>query len=218
MFLVSKYNNAGLLWYIYGLINGGLLGFALIFLFVPGKVFLLLPLAAIAVAVLLFGHYCYGSYGQRLRKNVDGPMRISLISVLMLLVPLIMLLVLIVVLIASSTQSASLVLTYGFTIFFGWITAIILGMTFKTLPFIVWNKVYHHRAGLGKTPNPRDLFSGRLFRYMSLAYTGGVLLFSSGILLGNLVLLQSASVLLLLTAVLYNWNVLKVVGHKPLAL
>jgi hypothetical protein len=54
-------------------------------------------------------------------------------------------------------------IAYGFIIFFGWITAIILGMTFKTLPFIVWNKVYHQQAGKGKTPNPKDLFSATDF-------------------------------------------------------
>ena len=35
------------------------------------------------------------------------------------------------------------------------------------------------------------------------------------ILLNNILILQSASVLLLLVAVLYNWNVIKILVHKP---
>ena len=107
---------------------------------------------------------------------------------------------------------------YGFIIFFGWITAIILGMTFKTLPFIVWNKVYHQLAGKGKTPNPKDLFSNTIFKWMSVAYIFGFVLFTAGILLDFTWLLQIAAALLLVTALLYNWNVIKLLMHKPASL
>jgi hypothetical protein len=108
-----------------------------------------------------------------------------------------------------------LFIVYGFFIFFGWITAIILGMTFKTLPFIVWNKVYHNLAGKGKTPNPKDLFSNIVFKWMSLSYIAGFLLFTAGILFHYIVMLQFAAFLLLLTSFLYNWNVVKMLMHKP---
>ena len=85
-------------------------------------------------------------------------MKISLLSVGLMLLPILVLLLIIGLLLASPTNP-KLVLAYGFMIFFGWITALIFGMTFKTLPFIIWNKVYHLQAGLGKTPNPKDLFS-----------------------------------------------------------
>ena len=102
--------------------------------------------------------------------------------------------------------------------FFGWITAIILGMTFKTLPFIVWNKVYHHLAGKGKTPNPKDLFSNKVFKWMSVAYILGFVMFTAGILFHSTIVLQIAAALLLLTSLLYNWNVIKLLMHKPVSL
>ncbi len=215
MFLISKYNNVRQLWWIYGLINGGLLAFVFLFLYTNTKMLLIFPLFAIAAAIVLFGHFCYSSYRQRIRKKVDEQMRMSLLSVLMMLLPLVFLLVIIVLLVLSPAQHVSLVIAYGFIIFFGWITAIILGMTFKTLPFIIWNKVYHRLAGKSKTPNPKDLFSDNVFKWMSLSYIFGFVSFTAGILFQYTVVLQAAALLLLVTSLLYNWNVIKLLMHKP---
>lgn len=145
-------------------------------------------------------------------------MKVSLLSVLMMLLPVIFLVIIITLLILSPKENVSLIITYGFIIFFGWITAIILGMTFKTLPFIVWNKVYHHLAGKGKTPNPKDLFSKKVFKWMSVAYILGFVMFTAGILFYSAIVLQIAAALLLLTSLLYNWNVIKLLMHKPVSL
>lgn len=217
MFLISKYNNPKRLWWIYGLINGGLLVFIMNFLYADNKPGTIISLLAIAAAIMLFGNYCYQSYQQRIRKKVDEQMKISLLSVLMMLVPVIFLVVIITLLSLSGEENISLVISYGFIIFFGWITAIILGMTFKTLPFIVWNKVYHQLASKGKMPSPKDLFNNTVFRYMSVIYIFGFVLFTLGILLNNKIVLQVGACSLLVTSVLYNWNVIKLVMHKPAA-
>ncbi len=214
LFLVSKYDNPRLLWLIYGLINGGLLGFVFIFLFFRAISFYLLPLLVIALALILFGYYCYQSYKHRLRRQVDEQVKISMLSVGMMVLPVIFLLIIILFLLVSE-MNTRLVLLYGVSIFFGWITAIILGMTFKTLPFIVWNKVYHLRAGIEKTPSPKDLFSNKLFNAMGIGYLAGFILFITGIYLSNIFLLKFATAFLLLTAVLYNWNAGKTLLHKP---
>ena len=218
MFLISKYNNNRQLWWIYGLINGGLLSFVYIFLYTDSKSLLSIPLLAVAASIVLFGDFCFKAYQQRIRKKVDEQMKVSLLSVLMMLLPVIFLVIIITLLILSPKENVSLIITYGFIIFFGWITAIILGMTFKTLPFIVWNKVYHHLAGKGKTPNPKDLFSKKVFKWMSVAYILGFVMFTAGILFYSAIVLQIAAALLLLTSLLYNWNVIKLLMHKPVSL
>lgn len=215
MFLISKYNNTKQLWWIYGLINGGLLAFILIILYTVNRSLLIIPLLAIAAAIILFGDFCIRSYKQRIRKKVDEQMKVSLLSVLMMLLPLLFLAIIITLLILSTKENTGLVLSYGFIIFFGWITAIILGMTFKTLPFIVWNKVYHHLAGKGKMPNPKDLFNDTIFKWMSVAYILGFVLFTTGILIQSIIILQIAATLLIITSLLYNWNVIKLLLHKP---
>jgi len=137
-----------------------------------------------------------------------------MLSVSMMALPVIFLLIMIIFLLVSAVNTR-LVLLYGVSIFFGWITAIILGMTFKTLPFIVWNKLYHLRAGIEKTPSPKDLFSNKLFTAMGVGYLSGLLLFITGIYLSNIFLLKFATAFLLLAAVLYNWNTGKILLHKP---
>ena len=214
MFMVSKYVNNGLLWTIYVLVNTSLLFFLFSFLYFPGVSFSM-PIAAIFLSLILFGYYCYNAFHQRIRRQLDEPMKFSLLSVMMMLLPIIFL--------ASITGwlltdqlNTKMVLIYGFVIFFGWITAIIFGMTFKTLPFIVWNKVYHQKAGLGKTPNPKDLFNSRIFIIMALAYLPGFILFIIGAYLSDVFVLNFATGFLLLAAILYNWNVIRVILHKPL--
>jgi hypothetical protein len=132
----------------------------------------------------------------------------------MMVIPVIFLLITIVLLI-NSIEDPKLALAYGFCIFFGWITAIIFGMTFKTLPFILWNKTYHDKAGTGKTPNPRELFSNKMFQAMTVFYLSGFLIFVFGILFSNNFILKGAAVLLFIAAILYNGNVLKMIFHKP---
>lgn len=215
MFLISKYNNVKQLWWIYGLINGGLLIFIFLFLFANNRVLLLIPLIAVAMAIILFANFCYKSYKQRIRKKVDEQMQVSLLSVLMMILPILFLIAIIILLVMTTTENMSLIISYGFIIFFGWITAIILGMTFKTLPFIVWNKAYHHLAGKGKTPNPKDLFSSTIYKYMGVVYILGFVLFTVGILCHFILLLQLAAVFLVITSLLYNWNVIKLLMHKP---
>ena len=215
MFLISKYDDHKILWRIYFLINAGLVIFIVTFFLGLSSSVYLLPAAIVLSALFLFAKFCRNAYRQRIRKQVDEQMKISLLSVVMMLLPIVLLVVLI-ILLAFSRANTKLVLAYGFSIFFGWITAIIFGMTFKTLPFIVWNKVYHDKAGLGKTPNPKDLFSTKIFNSMGIAYLIGFVFFAAGILLVNTIVLQSATILLLITAVLYNWNVWKMLVHKPL--
>jgi hypothetical protein len=88
-------------------------------------------------------------------------------------------------------------------------------MTFKTLHFILWNKTYHNKAGMGKTPNPRELFDNRIFQIMTVFYLTGFILFAAGILINNVFILRTAALLLMITAFLYNTNVFKMMMHKP---
>jgi len=213
LFLISKYSNTKLLWWVFALINFGLLLFVVLFLLAPATSFFLIPIVAVPLALILFGYFCYQSYKHRLRKSVDEQMKTSLLSVLMMLAPFILLIV-ITGWLFTGKMSERIVLVYGFIIFFGWITAIIFGMTFKTMPFIVWNKLYHDKAGIGKTPNPKDLFSNRVFKIMVLVYLAGFVLFITGASFANVLLLTISSGILIVAAALYNWNVIKLYLHK----
>lgn len=211
MFLISKYENKKLLWLIYALINVGLISFGILFL--SELIFLYpLPFVLVGMGVTLFGFYIFKSYKLRIRKKVDEQVKTSILSIALMVIPLIILIGL--TIIFTSASSIKLVLLYGFTIFFGWITAIILGMTFKTLPFIIWNKVYHNIAGISKTPNPKDLFSSPIYIITSITYILGLVVFGIGIIYEYLMTLNLGAALLFITALLYNYNVFKILFHK----
>jgi len=217
MFLISKYENTKTLWSIYGLINGGLISFIFIFLKDAPQVCYMLPVLCVAIAIILFAGYCSKSYHVRIRRQVDEEMKISLLAVVMMALPLVFLIAVIVTLISFATD-VHLVLAYGFTIFFGWLTAIILGMTFKTLPFIIWNKVYHARAGTGATPSPKALFSSQVFHIMAICFIIGFFGFAAGIIISSGLATKIGAGLLLVCAFLYNVNVFKLLFHKDIML
>ena len=208
LFLISKFSNPGILWLIFWLVNLSLLLFILIFYFLPIS-YSLIPDVMLFAAILLFIYYCIAAYKQRIRKQVDEQVRLSLLSAIMMALPLILLFIILLIFINRKAENNAFMVAYGFIIFFGWITAIILGMTFKTLPFIVWNKVYRKRSGQGKTPSPKDMFSNTVFKIMCVAYLLGFIIFICGLLFPQSILLKPGALLLLITAILYNWNVIK---------
>jgi len=212
MFLISKYTNTKTLWTVFSLINLALVAFIVIRLAGIAAPVFYAPFLLVLAALLLFGQYLFKAYKARIRRQVDEQMKLSLLSILLLLLP--MLTLVLIIYFVSRNATTPLVLLYGFCLFFGWITAIIFGMTFKTLPFIVWNKVYATRA-LGATPAPKDLFSASLFNATSVCYLAGFFLFAGGIILSLTLLLKGGGLLLLAAAVLYLVNVLKTILHQP---
>lgn len=213
MFLISKYHNPKLLWWIYGLVNAALLLMIATQTLSALAALVYAPGVLVFAAVLLFMYFIYQSHRQRIRKKVDEPMRLSLLAVALMLLPVLILIA--TLLITQHSSESAMVLTYGFVIFFGWITSLILGMTFKTLPFIVWNWLYHSKAKSGKTPSPKDLFSTPVVIAMAIFYVVGLLSFVLGILTGNEMIMKAASAGLIVGAFLYNVNIFKILFQKP---
>ena len=211
MFLISKYTNERLLWWIYALINIALVIFILDEIRVRIDWVSYLSIGLIGSGLLLFGFYCWKCYRYRVRKKVDQQMKISLGAVGMMMLPL---LILGMVGKGSMGDHAGLVTAYGFCVFFGWMTAIILGMTFKTLPFIVWNKIYRYQSAKRRTPDPKDLFSHPIFLVMLVSYGIGFFGVLFGLLFKSLPILQFSVGGLIFSAGLYVWNVFRVVFHQ----
>lgn len=213
MFLISKYTNDKTLWQIFILINLSLVGFIIFKLMNCPTTYYYIVLALGLIGIALFGNFCRMAHKVRIRKSVDEQMKVSLLSVLQMLFPIIALLI--VIILFPSKKYADMSILYGFCIFFGWLTAIIFGMTFKTLPFIVWNKVYSKKAHVGRTPVPKDLFNENIFNGMTLAYILGFILFITGMILSLNIVLKIATIALVLAASLYVSNITIILLHKP---
>ncbi|MCZ2224229.1 MAG: cytochrome C oxidase subunit I [Chitinophagales bacterium] len=213
MFLISKYTNDKTLWKIFWLVNISLISFIVFKTLELSTLYYYISILLAFIAVLLFADHCLKAKKVRIRKNVDEQMKTSLLSILQMILPLIVLIITLIFL--PTKQHDNIILLYGFCILFGWITAIILGMTFKTLPFIVWNKVYHKKAYTGKTPAPKELFNEKVYKLMLIMYIAGFVLFIFGTIFLISLIVKIAAVALLFAAVLYVTNTSKVLLHKP---
>ncbi len=214
MFLISTYSNNTLLWLIYILINGALSAYVFMFLLEGNDLLVLMPSVLLTIGILAFIYFCFMTFRLRLRKKVDEQMKISLLSIMLIFIPLLLLFAIIASSAVSGAQNIKLTIAYGFLIFFGWITAIILGMTFKTLPFIVWSRIYQTGSGRERVPSPRDMFNNTMFRVMSLAYLAGLIVFTTGILINGGLMLRIGAFFILLTAILYCWNIILLMSHN----
>ena len=210
MFLISKYTDNKTLWLIFGLLNVALVSFSCFYLHTHAPVLFYIPLFLGLAAIALFGRHCYRAYHLRIRKSVDRQVKTSLLSVAQMLLALVVAFAFF-----SDGNTAGVALIYGFCIFFGWLTAIIMGMTFKTLPFITWNKAYHNRAHQGKTPAPKELFNEHVYNVMLYTYLGGFALFILGIVVQHQLVLKVAASALVIAAILYLYNAMITVTHKP---
>ena len=206
MFFISKYENQILLKYIYYILHLSMLIFILSQTFFIASILLYISIFGIIISILMFIYFIWKSFNQRIKKQIDLAMKAAPFSKLMLLIGICLLLFLIV------KNDASIVVGYGFVVFFGWISLLILGMTFKTLPFIMWNDKFANSKDI---KNPKDLYSTVLLKILLWIYTIGVVFTLFGILLKLKLMLMLSTMLLCLGAFVYVVNVFKILFITP---
>lgn len=213
MFMVSHGLDSRKLHLAYYAVNGGLLAgiLALGLQWRPG---VLAGIAGVVAGLLLFLSFLWEAYRKRVKKQLDIGMKQSALAFVLLLFPLVLVVVLSLPAGFLKNITVPAVIAYGAALLLGFITALIMGQTYKTLPFIVWLKVYRSLVGKGKTPLPRDLYSERAANIQLWAFAAGFSVLLAGILLQRPGLISAGGLLLLLSATFYNFNILKVV-FKP---
>jgi hypothetical protein len=161
MFLVSSYQSTKLLTCSYYLIVGALLYFLVdSYLFgLSLRTYLIFTIGATGlICYFIFIVKCLRS---RLRKHIDLPMMNSFLSFILLKIATLTVPFIVYFHLKNNPATIRFSMIYGEFMLMGWITALILGQTFKTLPFIVWVKHYEHLTGKFKTPMPADLLCFR---------------------------------------------------------
>lgn len=214
MFLVSSYQNTRLLSFSYYTIVSAVLLFAIdsYFFGINYKTYIIAVVGVTGImAYLLFIIKCFRS---RLRKRVDIPMMSTLISFTLLTIAIVIIPFIIYYHLKSNPVSIRYSLTYGVLLLMGWVTALILGQTFKTLPFIVWIKHYEHLTGKVKTPMPADIFNTDLLKVQSAGFMLFCMTFIPGCFFALPWLMYVGLVSLLITALAYLSNVIIVLFHK----
>jgi hypothetical protein len=216
MFLVSSYQNARLLTFSYYLIVGSLLYFLIdSYLFgLSFRTYLIFTTGAAGIACYLF--FILKCLQSRLRKHIDLPMLNSFLSFILLKIATFTVPFIIYFHLKNSPLTIRFSMIYGEFMIMGWITALILGQTFKTLPFIVWVKHYEHLTGKFQTPMPANLFADSLLKAQTVSYLVFCLTFMPGCYFVFQPLIYIGIAALIITATLYVANILIVLFHKTI--
>ncbi|MBS1659992.1 MAG: hypothetical protein JST68_02965 [Bacteroidetes bacterium] len=215
MFLLGKSSKTRLLYLSFTLQNAGLLGFILDSLLAgPSGRFLFYEIL-IVTGIAAWLIWLYDCFKNRARKAIDWPMKHVALSILCLLAAILFP----PILYYAGHSPWSLV--YGLFLFQGWITFLILGMTFKTLPFIVWNQRYKNLNqrdkngnGKAKIPMPKHLYHEKWLPYQLVIHSISLLLLLTGIIIKSSLLIRLAVFTGLAAALLYTSNVAAVLFHK----
>jgi len=213
MFMVSHELTKKKLTLSYYLINGGL-ALGILCLFFQWNVGIISAIILVISGVISFLSFIAEAVKKRVKKQLDIGMKQSVISFLILTISLIILLILLVGTNYIEAMSISLIIGYGTTLLIGFISSLIMGQTYKTLPFIVWLKVYRGKVGKGKIPFPKDLYSEKIAIAQLWSFAIGFTLLLTGIFMVNEIFVRSGATVLLFSVTLYNSNLLKIVFHK----
>jgi len=214
MFLISHDLNKNKLNYSFYLVNIGLLMLGLDWFFWGGSILIPLYWLSISSGILIYLSFVVNAYRKRLRKELDIGMKHTALSVLAMLIPVMTSLLILLGLEFGLMPQLRVTTIYGFTIIFGIITPIILGQTFKTLPFIIWLHKYKQFVGKFKTPLPKDLYSDLLVKIQFYSFNIAFLILLAAFVYESKMMVTIGSYTLLVTAVMYNLNVFKIVLHK----
>lgn len=215
MFLVSKQQRAGLLSWSYYLINAGLIFFVTDTYFsgLNNKTYMAVLIALAGIACwLMFIACCFRS---RMRKTIDLPIWHSLISFMLLGIAIFILPLIVFNHIKADSRAVDYTTLYGSLLFMGWISSLILGQTFKTLPFIVWLRHYQHLAGKDTIPMPADIFKTKLLKLQFVMFLIFILSFYTGVFYKSAILINSGLGCFLAVSLVYLSNVIIVLFHQP---
>ncbi len=214
MFLVSHELNDKKLKYAFYFINSGLVALSINWFFIHQNSIDILFWLFIVIGISFFLSFVYDSYKKRMRKKLDIGMKPTMLSMISVFSPIVMSLIITLGFGIEQKLINRVITLYGFSIIFGFITTLILGQTYKTLPFVIWLDKYTNLVGKTKTPMPRELYSEKIANihfYIYLLFLSFMIL---GIFFNNIWLIRIGSYLLLMVAVLYNINVFKMIFHK----
>lgn len=214
MFLIVHKLPTRLLHYAFYLINAGLVLLSAGYYYYPETWFLATSALLVIAGVIAFLGFNHVAFSKRIRKKLDVGMKLSAAAFIMLAVSLVLGTFAVISPDFIGVFQTRIEVAYGVLIVLGFLTALVLGQTYKTLPFIIWLQKYQSKVGKTKVPLPQELYSDKLANYHFYTFVSGIVALMAGILLSEVSVIKSGAVLIVITAALYNYNVFKIILHK----
>lgn len=196
-------------WTAFGLVNAGILGVVIEFLLDKPLYCSLI----VAAGLFMFSYQVVLIMKGRMRKAMDIGLRHAVLAY-----GYIPLAAIVGVYIALSHAVPALrqrfVLIYGFTVVFGCITFLVIGMMYKVVPFLVWFHKYSDKVGKEKVPLLKDMFSERLGNIQFYLINIGVPGVIAGLLIGNQIVVGLGTAIMFISSLLFGYNMLVVFTRK----
>ncbi len=215
MFLIVHRTKENLLKWGFYLINGGII---VIFAttFISGTPYLLNQISFISIlaGLVLFLLFNYDVFSHRMRRKLDIGMKLSAIGLIMFAVSVLSFVALYFGNGVFGLAVGRLEILAGLMLVYGFFTGLILGQTYKTLPFIIWLFYYQKLVGKQKVPLVADLYSDRLAEIHMFSFLLSVVLFVIGLLFSIKIVLLIAALAMLFTSLVYGFNVYKMIFHR----
>lgn len=213
MFMVSHNVSTGRLKFTYYAVNAGLVA-GLVSLYIQFKTGVIFSTGLVVAGIIIYLLFLVDTYKKRVKKQLDIGMKQSVLSFAILVIPLFLIFLVLFNFNFLKTLTLPLSIAYGSAIILGFITSLVMGQTYKTLPFIVWLKVYKGRVGKVILPLPKDLYSEKVALAQTWLFATGFGVLLTGISTTTEKLIMAGGTALLLSVILYNFNLLKIVFHK----
>ena len=215
MFLIVHKLKENYLRWAYYLINTGIIAIFIMVWFngIPQIIYNIFMLLILAGMVLFF-LFNYDIYKQRMRRKLDSGMKPTAVAFLVFVLSVLSFSTLYFFNDYLNFNPGRLEIISGFLLIYGFFTGIILGQTYKTLPFIVWLYHYQKLVGKQKTPLPGEMFNEKLVSVHTWSFVLSIILFVSGLLISNKIILLLATVTILFTSIVYGINISKMIFHK----
>ena len=196
-------------WWAFGLVNFGILG--IVVEFIVGNPFYSSVL--IAAGLFMFAYQVRLILGGRMRKSLDLGLRHAVLAYGYMPVAAMLGVYIALGHIVPDIQQR-FVLIYGFTIIFGCITFLVIGMMYKIVPFLVWFHKYSDKVGKEKVPLLKDMFSEKVGNIQFWLITTGVPVVILGFSIENQIIVASGLSVMFAASLLFGYNMYTVFTRK----
>lgn len=213
MFMVTHNVDKTKLKTAHSLINTGLV-LSILSLYLQWQAGVYLTVLMILSGIGFFLFFLRECYKKRIKKQLDIGMKQSVFSFAMLFFALFVVFFLLITTDLLSALTVRFSIALVSTLLIGFVTSLIMGQTYKTLPFIIWLHQYRGRIGKSDIPFPRELYSEKVSNLQLFFFALGFIIFFIGILALHELTITIGGLFLFISSVLYSYNTLKIVLHK----
>lgn len=211
MFTLDDLDDLRLAHWQFWLLNGGLLGVFLSLLLASRWV---LPFALlIAAAIGLFLWYMARILRARRRPRLDWGLLHALSAMASLVLLILVGLWLASGWVPGEEFATRLAFAYGVLALLGWISAMVVGMTYKIIPFLVWHHRYSDLVGLRPVPSATQFLGALLPRTGFWLLHAGTLTVAGGLILESGPVLQAGTTVLGLAGAVFALGLVRIYRH-----